>query len=212
MQLFFNHASPFSRKCRVLAVELGIEKDIDWQDVGVLSPLDSNEHLLLHNPLTKLPILRVDDQQVLCDSRVICEYFLELKGEGHRFAERELYFRDLHLQVLADGLMDAALLIRYETMFRETSQQWQAWQQKQWFRIDKVLSVVGEMTDSFERDGAGRTVLEGHFTLGQIALVCAVGYLDFRFPQYPWRKQYGALSSWLEWRSSRRSVKETIPY
>jgi len=212
MKLLFNHASPFARKCRVLAIELDVAERIDWQDVGAVSPLERNDYLFAHNPLGKLPALKISDRQVLCDSRVICEYLLEFECNFTALAKRELHFEDLHLQALADGLMDAALLIRYEVILREPNHQWQAWQKKQWFRIDRVLSDVEANLNDFERDGFGYSVLEGRFTLGQIALVCALGYLVFRFPQYKWRDEFVVLSSWFDVQSTRKSVKQTAPY
>ncbi|MCR9240571.1 MAG: glutathione S-transferase family protein [Rhodobiaceae bacterium] len=201
MILFGNHASPFTRKCRVLAAELGIVDQIAFQDPGHLSPVEANRSLVKLNPLGKIPVLQLKDGCTLNDSRVICEY-LNTVADGDLFpAETGRRWRALHLQALTDGLMDAALILRYELTFRDGEATWGSW-------IDRQLERIRASVECMNRDIS--TFCE-HITIGEISAACALGYLDFRFTELMWRSDNPELASWFEMFSRRPSMTSTLP-
>ena len=122
MQLIYAAASPFARKVRVLAAETGLLARLELLDTTVL-PVTLNERVNALNPLGKIPVLLLDNGESLYDSRVICEY-LDSLHDGRRLLPTDASrWPVLRLAALADGLMDAAVLARYETAARPAEQQ-----------------------------------------------------------------------------------------
>lgn len=200
MQLIYAAASPFARKVRVLAAETGLLASIEMIDTAVL-PTTLNERVNLANPLGKIPVLLLDDGESLYDSRVICEYLDTLHqgpkllpGDGERWPV-------LRLAALADGLMEAALLARYEKAVREPQQQSQAWLEGQ---LGKVCRALAEL----ERQSAQ---LHGPLDLAQIGVACALGYLDFRFAEIDWRAAHPALRDFQQTFAQRGSMVVSAP-
>lgn len=149
----------------------------------------------------KIPALDRDDGTTLFDSVVICEY-LDHLGGGKLFPPLgEARWASLRLHALADGILDAALLLRYETAARPEPLRWPEWVAGQSAKIDSAL------------DAAEREVpcLPANFEIGQIGLVCALGYLDLRFPDLGWRQTRPQLAQWLARISGCDSVKHTVP-
>lgn len=201
MILLGNQASPFTRKVRVLAAELGVEYQIELQDPGTLSPLVSNDALVATNPLGKMPVLRLPEGTSLYDSRVICEY-LNAEADGDLFPEDSAHrWRSLQLQALADGLMDAAVATRYELSFREADATWSRWIERQVGRIQKAVNHMNGIALSFAH----------RLTIGEISAACALGYLDFRFAELMWRSENPELAHWFETFSKRPSMTSTPP-
>ena len=199
MQLYFSPASPFARKVRVSAIELGVAEHIELVPVA-LSPVNPHAALRAHNPLGKIPALVSEDGQALYDSPVICEYLDHLAGGGRLWpAPGPARWRALRRQALADGITDAAGLVRYEQTVRPEALRWGEWLHGQRLKIHTAL-------DSLEAEP-----LDGPFDIGAISLACALGYLDFRFPQEPWRTGRARLSAWYDALATRPSMQQTLP-
>jgi glutathione S-transferase len=200
MKLFYSQTSPFVRKCLVAAHELGIAERLELVPAAA-HPVNRDRSLVDKNPLGKIPTLVTDDGSVLFDSRVICEY-LNALGDGHLLpATGEPRFAALADQALADGLMDAAVLARYETAVRPENLRWADWSGGQMAKVTSALS-------DFERRAAARAE---RIDLGAIALGCALGYLDFRYADIGWRERHPALARWYEQFAARESMTKTRP-
>lgn len=199
MKLYYSPASPYVRKVVVCAAELGIELE---RLPSAASPVNRDRTVMADNPLAKVPTLVADDGTALYDSRVICEYLDGAAGGGRLFpTSGAARWRALVEQALGDGLLDAALLARYETMLRPTEKQWEDWRAGQ---MDKIRTALDKIQDW--APGLGERVDIGTITLG-----CALGYLDFRFADYDWRSGRGALAAWYESFAKRPSMQATMP-
>jgi glutathione S-transferase len=200
MRLWFNPASPFARKVRVVARETGLDGRIEEVSIMV-SPVKPHADLARENPLVKIPALSTDEG-TLYDSAVICEYLDSLHGGQPLFpkagAER---WQALRLQALADGILEAAVLMRYENAVRPQPLQWSDW-------VAGQLGKVRGGLDALEQECAG---WGDRFGIGQLTAACVPGYLDFRFPEEGWRKSHPALEKWYAKVSQRPSVKATAP-
>lgn len=172
MKLYTSTTSPFARKVLVLARELGLDGAIDLAPVA-LTPTAPSAELSGRNPLGKIPALELSDGTVLYDSRVICEYLDGIHSGPRRVPESgPARFRVLRTQALADGILDAGILIRYERALRPGDKRWDGWIDAQ---AVKVLAGLDALEG--EVDGFGDL-----FDLGQIATACALGWLEFRKP------------------------------
>jgi glutathione S-transferase len=200
MQLFYSQTSPFVRKCLVAAHELDLAQRIELLPAAA-HPVNRDRSVVERNPLGKVPTLVTDAGAVFFDSRVICEYLNEL-GDGHLLpAAGEARFAILTDQALADGLMDAAVLARYESGLRPEHLRWPDWTGGQ---MEKVSSALSD----FERRAAA---WDGRMDLGVIAVGCALGYLDFRYPDIAWRGHGRSLARWYEQFAARASMTKTRP-
>lgn len=200
MKLFFSSASPYVRKCTVFALELGLADRIETLPSKV-SPVLRDASVVQANPLGKVPTLITEDGVALFDSRVICEY-LNAEGGGALFpaADHPQRFAILAQQALADGILDAALLARYETT-RPEGTQWEDWVAGQMAKIKSGLDWVEAHADTFY----------DRVDVGTISFGCALGYLDFRFADYGWRNKYPKSAAWFEAFSARPSMQATVP-
>lgn len=177
-------ASPFGRKVKIAASVLGL---MDQIAVVVADTNDPAEPLRQQNPLGKIPTLVLPNGETLFDSRVIVDYLDHLAGGGRLIPAGEARFAQLRLQALADGLCDAALLQVYETRFRPEEGRNAAWVANQASKVSRALTALELAPPAYE--GAPR--------IGEIALACALGYLDLRFPG-SWRAEHPALVAWLD--------------
>ena len=206
MQLYYSPASPFVRKVLVAAHELGCAQDIELVSAAA-SPVDANLTIAAHNPLAQVPTLVSDTGAVLCDSRVICEY-LDTRAQGTLFPAGEGRWEALVLQSHADGLLDAALLARYERIVRPQALQWDAWETGQMGKISRTLDVLEHGVAAIEGAASKGSL---RVDIGTIAVGCALGYLCFRFPDFHWRDGRTGLSVWFERFSQRASMQQTVP-
>lgn len=201
MQLIHAPASPFARKVRVLASETGLLSRIELIDTAVL-PVTLNEQVNQKNPLGKVPVLITDDGQALFDSRVICEYLDSLHHQPKLFpSEGPARWTALRMAALADGLMEAALLVRYERAVRPAEQQWAAWIEGQLRKIQRAVQALEEHADE----------LNGPLSIAHITVGCALGYLDFRFAELEWRRDAPALAAFQQAFAARASMQSTQP-
>lgn len=190
MKLYYSDASPYARKVRIVAQE----KNIPLQVMPVVASDDPPE---LHkaNPVGKVPTLVIDDKISLGESGHICAYLESITPEPRVFSnEVGILRRDAE----AIGLMDALIRIVLEIR-RPNDKQYQPWLERQHRAINRTLDVL-------EEDTFGSA-----FTIDQITLITALGYLDLRFPDYGWRATRPKLSAWAERMAERKSVKDTKP-
>jgi glutathione S-transferase len=202
MKLHSNPASPFVRKVLVLAHELGLSERLELVPERV-SPVSPNETVYGDNPLGKIPALVTDDGTALYDSRVVCEFLDTLHVGAPMFpAAGEARWTALRRQALADGLMDAAVAVRYENLVRPEEGRWQGW-------VDGQMTKVRRAADAMEREA---DALDATLDIGTIAVGCALGYLDFRYPDEGWRDARARLAAWFEGFSARPSMQATVPH
>ncbi|MDH3231936.1 MAG: glutathione S-transferase [Alphaproteobacteria bacterium] len=201
MKLFYASASPFVRMVLVTAAELGIADRIERID-GATTPIDANPALAETNPVAKLPTLVTDDGDALYDSRVICEYLVDVAGNETMLPTKgRARWSALRRLALVNGILDAAVLRRYEAAMRPAEKQWQGWDEAQ--RL-KVVRALDELEREVDQLGSGAT-------LGAIGVACALGYLDFRFDHENWRDGRPKLAAWYEDWAKRPSMTATVP-
>ncbi|WP_338806360.1 glutathione S-transferase [Pseudomonas chlororaphis] len=202
MTLFHNPASPYVRKVMVLLHETG-QLDRVALHASQLTPVNPDTALNQDNPLGKIPALRLADGNVLYDSRVILDY-LDQQHVGNPLIPREgsARWRRLTLAALADGIMDASVLIRYELALRAPEKHWELWLDGQRDKIRRALAVL-------EADAIAE--LASHFDVAAISVACALGYLDFRHSDLQWRDAQPRLAAWYAEVSQRPSMLATQP-
>lgn len=200
MKLTFSQASPFARKVRIAAIELGLIDKIELVPATV-TPGTVNEDYSKITPLKKLPVLITNEGDVILDSYVIVEYLNEMAGGSliPDYGARRWKAKTNHS--LINGMLDSMLLCRYEKMVRPQGLQWQAWSDDHWNRAWTGLARFENMPD----------VLNGPFDISQIGLVCVLGYADFRFADCGWRKAYPKLDAFHQKMLERPSVKISVP-
>jgi glutathione S-transferase len=200
MKIYYSATSPFVRKCLVCAHELGLRERLELVPASP-HPVNRDPALVAVNPLGKVPTLITDEGSSIFDSRVICEY-LNTLGDGRLIpAAGPARWRVLTDQTLADGILDAAVLTRYETSARPETLRWDAWIRGQ---LDKVTCGLAEL----ERR-AGE--LAGRIDIGTIAIGCALGYLDLRYASMSWRDRHPATAAWYAELAQRESMASTRP-
>lgn len=186
MKLRSSPPSPFGRKVKIGAFLCGIHLDIEWADTS--NPADS---VRAQNPLGKIPVLLREDGFAIYDSPVILEYLDSLAGGGCILpASGEARFRALTTQALADGLMDAALLQVYEVRLRAEGERSTKWTDNQAGKVARALRAL-------EAAPPAHGPVSAVADVGEIALACALGYLDLRFAG-GWRADHPALVEWLD--------------
>jgi len=201
MRLWFNPASPFARKVRIVAREAGLDESIEEMSIMV-NPVKPHADLARENPLVKIPALTTPDHGTLYDSGVICEYLDSLHRATPLFPsagpER---WRELRLQALADGILEAAVLMRYENAVRPESLRWSEWIAGQFGKVRNGL-------DALERESGA---WGERFAIGEVTAACVLGYLDFRFSDEKWRASRAGLAKWYAKVAQRPSVTATSP-
>jgi glutathione S-transferase len=197
MKLRYNQGSPFVRKVMVCAHELGLANKIELLDTTV-SPVTTNAVLAGENPLMKVPALVMEDGEVLFDSPVICEYLDSLAGGGRLFPAGKARWTALRQQALGDGILDALILCRYEIAARPEEKRFSGWTDGQMKKAHQGLAALEN------EDLSGRTI-------GTITAGCALGYLDFRFPNDGWRQRHPKLADWYESVETLPSMQATKP-
>lgn len=200
MKLHWSPRSPFVRKVMIVLHETGLLDRVECVRTVVAMAGPPNPDLLPDNPIGKIPTLVLDNGMALADSRVICEYLDDLHDGARLFPkERDARFRQLRWQALADGLTDILLLWRNERIRPEGTQFAKL--------TDGFDTKVRHAFAMFDRE-AGSLSREP-FGIGQIALVCTLGQMDFRFGDSRWREGNPNLASWYEEVEQRPSVDVT---
>lgn len=199
MQIYFSPFSPYVRKCLVTAHELGLNERVQLLPSNA-NPVTRDQEIIAKNPLGKVPTFITVDGAVLYDSRVICEYLNDL-GNGalvpRSGAER---WSALTLQALGDGILDGALIARYEDVARPEALRWPEWRAAQ---LDKARTSLAHLAANPELIAPHRV------DIGTLTVACALWYLDLRFADFGWREQFPAVADWYQVFSQRPSLQAT---
>jgi glutathione S-transferase len=199
MKIYFSPASPYVRKCLAVAYELGIADKIEKLPSNA-HPVNRDRLIIADNPLGQVPTFFTDEGAVIYDSRVICEY-LNAKANGQLFpADGKQRWEVLTQQALADGMLGACLIARYEGVARPEPFRWSDWRAAQLDKVTTGLEWMEANQQSFQA-----------INIGTISLACLLGYLDFRFPDYPWRDNAPQTEHWFNKMSERPSFRYTFP-
>jgi glutathione S-transferase len=203
MKLLGSTASPYVRKVRVVMAEKKLDYAFVQEDVWSADTLIAES-----NPLGKVPCLVMEGAEALFDSRVIVEYLDTLSPVGKLIPSVGRERAEIKTwEALADGLMDAAILARLEATWtgRTKAQRSQAW-------IDRQITKVNDAVKAMSRGLGDKPFCAGiHLSLADIAVGCALGYLDFRFPQIDWRTDNPNLAKLVEKLAQRPSFADTAP-
>lgn len=203
MKLLFAPTSPFVRKVMVCANLTGQVEQIELLD-SAAHPVRRDPRIAAHNPLAKVPTLILEDGQTLYDSRVICEY-LASRGNAETIfpVAGPARWTALTRQALGDGLLDAALLARYELTARPAEVQWPTWREALLTKVSACLASIDAMASELPTEQP---------TIGEITLGCGLGYLDFRFPEFDWRAGHDHAARWNEAFQRLPAMQATRPH
>jgi glutathione S-transferase len=202
MTLLYSPLSPFARKVLVLLHATGQIEHVTLQQVQP-APTQPVAELNANNPAGKIPALILADGSVLHDSRVILDY-LDQQHPGTPLIPRNgpERWQLLTLASLADAVMDAAVLMRYESFLRPEALRWATWLDGQGQKIERTLQ-------QFEQLAAAQ--LSPQLNIATIGLACALGYLDLRQSELAWRERYPALAKWYAGFSQQPALLATQP-
>jgi glutathione S-transferase len=201
MKLLWNPASPYARKVRVLAIETGLDQQID-EEVVVVALHDPNPSMAAHNPLMKLPTLLRPGKVPLFDSVVISQY-LDTLHSGRPFlaATGESRWKAMRREAMADGMLDAGLLVKNELNARPEGLRWSKWVDSHRKRITQTLDQLEQEVNEFPED----------LDIGQIAVACAIGWIVFRKVIANTFADRPRLARWFNECEGRPSMQRTKP-
>ena len=199
MKLVYSPPSPFVRKVTTLIHHADLSDRIELINVKTTA-LSVAEEARAANPLGKIPVMILEDGKAIFDSRVITQYLDELAGS--KLYPREKIYDILTLEALADGIMESAVSITYESKLRPENEQSPSWMEAQW---SKVLHAVKALDDGVFK------AMDGEINMGQIAVSCALGYLDFRHDARQWRGGHSKLACWNDKMMKLPALIKTIP-
>lgn len=201
MKLIGSLASPYVRKVRVVFAEKKLDYAFVLEDVWAADTAIGQS-----SPLGKVPALLMDDGSVLFDSRVIVEYLDTLTPVGKLIPVGGRERSGVKCwEALADGILDAAVLVRLEKTLRAEQQQSPLWIARQ---MGKVHAGLKQLADDL---GEKPFCAGNQYTLADIAVGCLLGWLSFRFPEIDWREDYHNLRRLFEKLSERPSFRDTVP-
>jgi glutathione S-transferase len=184
MKYYYSPPSPYSRKARIVAALLGLDERIELVVADTANPDDP---IRAKNPLGKIPILELDNGDCVYDSAVIVQCLDRLAGGGRVLPlDGEARIKALTLEALADGLTDACILQVYEIRMRPEGERSPGWVAHQQGKVARALAYLEAAPPA-----------EGFAQVGQIAVACALGYLDLRF-EGAWRAGHPRLVAWLD--------------
>jgi glutathione S-transferase len=200
MKLFAGPVSPYSRKVRIVLAEKRIEYDLVLDSLS-----DPANRVPEFNPLGKIPVLVLDDETTLFDSRVIVEYLDNASPVGRLIPDdtrQRIHTR--RWEALADGCTDAAIAVVLEQR-RSLQTQDAEWIARQQAKVDRALRAMSE-------DLAARAwCAVDTYSLADIAVGCALDYLELRMPHLNWRESYPNLANLMNKLAKRASFKSTVP-
>jgi glutathione S-transferase len=200
MQLYHSPTTPFGRKVMVLLLETGQTGDVTVVPAAG-TPTAPGSLPVDRNPLGKIPALVLDDGSAIYDSRVICRY-LDDRAGGRFYPKAPLLWRTLTLEATADGILDAAILMVYEARIRPEDKRFPDWVEAQWTKVARALDAL---------EAGWMNHLDGAVDMGQLAVACALSYLDFRHADRDWRAGRPRLAAWERQIAARPSLQETVP-
>jgi len=196
VKLLTTPTSPFGRKVLIIASEVGFGHQMEVVHVNLAA---ADNPLLDLNPLVKVPTLVLDDGTTMIDSRVISEYVTDRAGDETIFPGGADRWRALWTQALADGLAESVIATNHENK-RSAATRSQEVIDKHKFKIERCLRSIEDSIESWS----------GRFTIGQISVICALGYFGLRFGEQ-WRKDFTQLYDWWRAQHDRPSVSATAP-
>ena len=234
MQLLYAPTSPFVRKVMVCAHLTGQAAQIEWLP-SAAHPIRRDDRIAAHNPLAKVPTLILENGQALYDSRVICEYLASRVGDTQLFpASGAARWHALTQQALGDGLLDAALLARYERTARPADMQWTDWYDAQLVKVEAGLAEIEDQAAALFQAAVvplsapasnvptsnaptsnsltSNSLTSNTPTIGDVTLGCALGYLDFRFPELDWAARYPDTARWHATFRTLPAMQATLPH
>ncbi|MDE2070675.1 MAG: glutathione S-transferase N-terminal domain-containing protein [Gammaproteobacteria bacterium] len=200
MQLIGSLSSPYVRKVRVLIAEKGLDCPLVLEDVWA-----ADTKIQQSNPLGKVPCLILDDGRALYDSRVICEYLDSLPPASSLIPLGGERIEVLRWQALADGVLDAGVLIRLEHTQRQPQERSEKWLARQRGKVTAGLAVMASDLNDHDWCAGAR------FTLADIAVGCALGWLLFRLPEIDWRSKHSNLAKHYSKLMTRHSFADSAP-
>jgi glutathione S-transferase len=201
MKLIGSSASPYVRKVRIVMAEKKLDYTFTLEDVW-----SADTTILQSNPLGKVPCLIMEDGGAMFDSRVIVEYLDTLTPVGKLIPPNGRERAEVKCwEALADGVLDAAILVRLEKLQRPAALQSAAWMERQMSKVAAGLSAMS--TGLADKPYCAGT----HYTLADVATGCALGWISFRFPEIDWRADHSNLAKLFDKLSERVSFKDTIP-
>ena len=199
MKLVYSPPSPFVRKVTTLIHHAALNDRIELINVKTTA-LSVAEEARAANPLGKIPVMILEDGKAIFDSRVITRYLDEL-AESNLYPQEKIY-DILTLEALADGIMESAVSITYESKLRPDNEQSPSWMEAQWSKVLHAIKALDE--GEFK-------AMDGDMNMGQIAVACALGYLDFRHDARQWRNGHSNLASWNDEMMKLPALIKTIP-
>ena len=198
MKLYCSTNSPYARKVRVVARELGIADQIQPIDTD---PRDLTKGFPQINPVSKIPALIASNGDLIIDSPVICEYLNDVYGQGQLLpSQPEQAWKIRSLVALADGIQDAGMAVRLEGM-RPPELQSEDWVNRQFGMVKRGIARMEAELDQFS---------EGVNLVG-ISLACTIEWLKFRFGHVDWMGPHPKLTAWLKDFAARDSMQSTVP-
>ena len=200
LRLHDSPTSPFVRMVKVTLRETGLLDAVEMAPASG-TPVDPGSMPLGQNPLGKIPTLERSDGPALYDSRVICRYLDDLAG-GRLYPGKPRLWETLTLEATGHGMAEAALLMVYEARLRPEGGRSEAWVEGQWAKAARALDAL---------EARWMSHLAGPLDIGQIAVGCALGYLDFRHAERGWRTGRPALAAWEAKFAERPAMAATRP-
>jgi len=201
MKLIGSLASPYVRKVRVVLAEKKLDCQFEVENVWAADTVIDQ-----FNPLGKVPSLVMEDGSVMIDSRVIVEYLDTLTPVCKLLPPNGRDRADVKCwEALADGMLDAAVSVRLERAMRPPEKQSEEWMARQMRKVDLSLAhLSGKLGEQAYCAGI-------HYSLADVAVGCALGWLSFRFPEISWRDDYANLAKLYDKLSERQSFKDSVP-
>ncbi len=203
MKLIGSLTSPYVRKVRIVLAEKKLDYQLELEDVW------ARDAILASNPLGKVPCLVMEGGEAVFDSRVIVEYVDTLSPVGRLIPERGRERAEVRTwEALADGVLDAGIAARLELTWsgRADSERSNAWIERQFGKVHTSLAAMS--TGLADKPWCCNGI---HLTLADIAVGCALSYLDFRFPQIDWRGPYPNLVRLSDKLNARQSFIDSQP-
>ena len=201
MKLIGALGSPFVRKVRIVMAEKKIDYQLVLEDVW-----SDTTTIRDYNPLGKVPCLVMEDGEAVFDSRVICEYLDTLTPVGKLIPPSGRERAEVRCwEALADGVAEAGTLVRIEGRLREPHERSERWVARQRLKIADGLAAISQGL------GEKNWCASNHLTLADVAVACALGWLEFRLPDITWRETHPNLAKHYDKLMQRQSFIDTIP-
>ena len=197
MKCYVTNNSPYARKVRIVALEKGLYDDVEWKTITREERGDIQDF----NPLGKVPVASLKTGDIVCDSPVICAYLDSLASSGDLIPEsKPKRWPVLTLEALGDGLGEAVIAVSQENQ-RPNENRSQSVVDRQTGKIMSALSVLDDAASDFNDPPL----------LGEIAVACALGYMEFRKIVPAWRETFANLENWYICILKRQSFTTTAP-